>query len=38
MIYSIPIGRVVAVGNLLKDQWVSFKEYFDKIRKEEGSK
>ena len=26
------LGRVVAVGNLLKDQWFSFKEYFDKIR------
>lgn len=33
-----PFGKIVAIGNLFKDQWFSFKEYFDKIRKEEGSK
>lgn len=27
-----PFGRVIAIGNLLKDKWFSFKEYFEKTR------
>lgn len=29
---------VVAIGNLLKDQWVSFKGYFDEASRKEGIK
>lgn len=36
--FDSPFGKVVAIGNLFKDQWFSFKEYFDKISKEEGIK
>lgn len=27
-----PFGKVIAIGNLFKDQWFSFEEYFEKTR------
>lgn len=36
--FDSPFGKVVAIGNLFKDQWFSFEEYFDEVSKKEGTK